>query len=110
MWAKPTKRDLESMPKLYSTESPTTADRIIHGHFFLGGCDWYVTEYCPKDRIFFGFVILNGDFQMAEWGNISYDKLIDLKIQGIFEVDYDKHWKKRPAREVDNIVKGGGVY
>ena len=36
MWAKPTKKDLKSIPALYSTEGVKTGDKIVHGHFFVG--------------------------------------------------------------------------
>jgi len=38
---------------------------------FTGGCDWYITEF-DGDDLFFGFAILNSDYEMAEWGYISF--------------------------------------
>ena len=56
----------------------------------------------------FGFVILNGDYQNAEWGNIYYPELRDLNVKG-FEVDRDKYWKPTKAGLIDKIVKARGV-
>ena len=107
MWSKPTQSDLDKIPKLYSTEETPIGDKIIHGHFFVGGCDWYISEFDGED-IFFGFVILNNDLQMAEWGNVSFQELKELKM-GFAEVDWDKHWTKKQANQIEKIVQGGGI-
>lgn len=103
MWSKPTEKQLAKIPAIYSTEETPLQDKMIHMHFFLGGCDWYAAEYDPTDRIFFGFVVLNGYLDMAEWGNFSLDKLMKLKVK-FLEVDRDRHWKVRPARKVKQIA------
>lgn len=108
MWSKPTKQDLSQIPPLYSDEEAELKNRIIHAHFFLGGCDWYVIEFDGND-LFFGFAILNDDYQMAEWGYFSLSDLSSLKY-AFMEVDFDAHWKKRPAKEVDRIVKARSDY
>ncbi|EMS77547.1 hypothetical protein [Desulfotignum phosphitoxidans] len=67
MWNMPTKEQLASIPRLYKIEHIPLKDKPIYLHFFIGNCDWYVIEFDGKDT-FWGFVILNNDFQMAEWG------------------------------------------
>ena len=91
------------MPPLYSTEDIPFKDKVIYGHFFLGKSDWYVAEYDPDKRLFFGYAVLNGDYQNAEWGYISYDELLDLKIGPGFEVEWDKNWKPKKANEINKI-------
>ena len=103
MWSKPSKDELERIPPLYSSEDTPAEDKIIYGHFFLGGSDWYITEYDPVERIFFGYAILNEDYDNAEWGYISFDELLDLKVGPGFEADWDRYWKPKKAREVDRI-------
>ncbi len=76
-------------------------------HFFLGGCDWYIAEYDPQDQTFFGFAILNDDYEMAEWGYISFEELVDLKIT-FLEVDRDLWFIPRKAIDVDKIRKAQG--
>lgn len=71
MWNPPSQGDLAMLPALYSTEPIPPAKKLIHIHFFLGGSDWYVAEYDSKERLFFGFVVLNGDHEIAEWGYFS---------------------------------------
>jgi hypothetical protein len=102
MWNKPTKKELSKMPALYSTDAIPLKEKVIHMHFFIGGCDWYVAEYDPEEQIFFGFAILNGDLEMAEWGNVSFKELCELKFK-FLEVDRDLHWKPTKAKEIDKI-------
>jgi hypothetical protein len=102
MWNKPSPEELAKIPAFYATEKVSLKDKVIHMHFFLGGCDWYAAEYDPEDQIFFGFAILNNDLEMAEWGNISFKELCDLAVKFV-EVDRDLHWRPRKAIEVDRI-------
>jgi hypothetical protein len=106
MWNEPTKERLAKIPKLYETEEIPTQDKEIHLHFFLGGCDWFISETNGED-IMFGFCILNGDLDMAEWGYVSLSELRSIKVEGWCEVDceLEDHWKVRPAKEVEQIRK-----
>ncbi len=67
MWNTPTEEELAKIPRLYETENIPLKDKIIHLHFFIGGCDWYIVEY-DGDDLFWGYAILNGDTENAEWG------------------------------------------
>jgi len=107
MWNKPTKKQLERLPAMYSTENIDVKDKVIRMHFFLGGCDWYATEYSPEKELFFGFVILNGDILNAEWGYFSLPELM-MQMKNGMEIDRDLYWKARPAREVEKISKAQG--
>jgi hypothetical protein len=69
MWNEPTKERLATIPRLYETENIPIKDKPIYLHFFIGGCDWYIAEF-DGDDIFFGFAILNNDYEMAEWGYV----------------------------------------
>ena len=102
MWNEPTKEQLARMPRLYETEDIPPEEKMVYIHFFLGGSDWYVAEY-DRDDLFFGYAILNGDTEMAEWGYISFRELRELKIPPGFEVDRDLFWKIRPASRVEKI-------
>lgn len=103
MWNEPSPAQLARLPALYATESTPWPEKLIYEHFFLGASDWYMAEYDPKQRIFFGFAILNADFDNAEWGYTSYRELRALRVRGI-EVERDLHWRVRKASEVDKIV------
>ena len=104
MWCKPTEKQLAKIPKFYSGEETPLEEKVIHMHFFMGGSDWYATEYSPKEGNFFGFVILNGMYDMAEWGYFNFEELCKLKLS-FLEVDRDKFWKVRKAKEVEKICK-----
>ncbi|OGF56532.1 MAG: hypothetical protein A2452_07395 [Candidatus Firestonebacteria bacterium RIFOXYC2_FULL_39_67] len=107
MWAKPSKEELERVPKLYEQDGEGTAEKIVYMHFFVANCDWYITEYDRVDT-FFGFAIL-GDPEMAEWGYISFMELKNLKVSWL-EVDTDKHWQVRKVKEVPKIVMANGSW
>lgn len=104
MWNEPSKEELGKLPKLYETENEPLESKLIHMHFFLGGSDWYISEYSPEERIFFGYAILNANYQNAEWGYISYDELRALRTRKGFEIDRDLYWKPTPASQIENIT------
>ena len=106
MWNPPTEQDLKDIPKLYETEDIPLEEKIIHLHFFIAGCDWYVAEYDGED-LFFGFAIINNDLGCAEWGYVSFEELRDLAV-GFVQVDRDLYWKVRPAKEVSRICEAQG--
>ena len=101
MWNIPDQSKLNSIPRLYETEDRKMSEKLIYLHFFIGGCDWYIAEY-DGDDLFFGYAILNGDIENAEWGYISFSELIDIKV-GFVEIDCDRHWKIVPASDVSLI-------
>ena len=110
---------LVQLPGIYETEDTEIEDKIIHLHFFIGSSHWYIAEYDPKHRIFFGYAILNGDTRMAEWGYIPYDELRQIRIEVTMEltvvnerrlhtgkiripheVEWDETWLPKPFREI----------
>ncbi|MBU0506047.1 DUF2958 domain-containing protein [bacterium] len=107
MWNKPTDAELRTLPPLYSSESTPLKEKVIHMHFFIGGCDWYATEYDQQDKLFFGFAILNNDLEMAEWGYFSLPELAELKSSFV-EVDRDLYWNPTQAQNVERICEAQG--
>jgi len=104
MWNEPTKERLAKIPKLYETENVPLKDKLIYLHFFIGGCDWYVAEFDGHD-LFWGFAILNGSYDMAEWGNISFRELKAIKVDGWCEIDseLEEHFPVQKASGIDKI-------
>ena len=88
----PTTEELANIPALYSTEEIPFDEKMIYAHFayFNNGkvTYWFVAEYAPEERLFFGFVLLNSWFDCAEWGYISFDEL--LIIPGIMNIKMEK--------------------
>ena len=107
MWNKPSDEELSRVPKFYSSEEVPLKEKMIYMHFFIGGCDWYAAEYSPEEKCFFGFAILNADYEMAEWGYFSLDELCSLKVSFV-EVDRDLHFTPCKAIEIENIRKAQG--
>ena len=107
MWNKPSIKQLAGVPDFYSTEGVSPKEKMIHMHFFIGGCDWYAAEYSPEEQVFFGFAILNKDLDNAEWGYFSLKELCDLRIK-FLEIDRDLHFNPCKAIEVENICKAQG--
>ena len=105
MWNEPTKARLQKIPKLYETEDTPLEEKWIHLHFFLAGCDWYVAEFDGED-LFWGFAILNNDYEMAEWGYISFRELKELETCHGFEVDCElpEYWEVKEARFEDGLL------
>ena len=109
MWNTPTEDRLSRIPRLYETEHIPSQEKLIHLHFFIGGCDWYVAEYDGED-IFWGFAILNDDFQNAEWGYISLSELKSVKVGGWLEIDceLEEFWQVQKASEIEKIMRAHG--
>ena len=103
MWNEPSKKRLNKMPGLYETEDIPLKDKIVWVHFFIFGSDWYSIEFDGED-IFFGFCLLNNDFQNAEFGYFSLAELKSININGIeIDCELEEFWKPKLAIEVDKI-------
>lgn len=103
MWNTPSTTRLQKIPGLYTTESTPLRDKLIHLHFFIGGCDWYVAESDGFD-ICWGFAVLNADGQNGEWDYFSLSELEQIYIHGV-EVDceLEEFWTVRPAAQIERI-------
>ncbi len=106
---------LEAIPALYATEHQRPTEKVVHLHYFVGPCDWWVVEVDSIERpqLAFGFVCL-GDPASAEWGYIDLHELAEVWRPLAFEeeapsvvvrslpliIERDLHWRPRPAGEV----------
>jgi hypothetical protein len=102
MWNEPTSKKLSIIPRLYETESIPLNDKLIHLHFFIGGCDWFIAEYDGED-LFWGYAILNNDLEMAEWGYISFEELKKIRISPGIEIDCEIFNPPCKACHIDRI-------
>lgn len=75
------------LPKTYDTENTHVDDKIVYLHYFYAGNDWYIVEKDieAEQHQAFGYTILNGDYDFAEWGYISIEEL--KNIEGV-ELDF----------------------
>jgi hypothetical protein len=91
-------------PPLYSQDGKGY-DAVVHAHYFIGSCDWLVTEYNPHDDLAFGWACL-GDRDNAELGYVSLAEMMSIRIPLVIEddrrglrlymgdqtVERDEHW------------------
>jgi len=106
MWNEPKQERLAKIPRLYETEDVNLKDKLIYLHFFIGGCDWYVAEFDGED-LFWGYAILNNDFDMAEWGYFSLLELKAISLHGIeIDCELEEYFPVRKASGIHRICKG----
>jgi hypothetical protein len=80
---------IAKIPYLYKTDGKKV--HPLNLHYFMGGCDWYIAEWDRQD-IFFGYAILNGDYDNSEWGYINRHEILDLEFpQKFIFVNLDLH-------------------
>ncbi|MDR9785841.1 MAG: DUF2958 domain-containing protein [Peptococcaceae bacterium MAG4] len=86
----------KQIPPLYSTENQD--DPIVITKFFTPWSfwTWYVLEYDPEKRLFFGYVagIEN------ELGYFSLDELESIRSSFGLKVERDLYWKPVPLSKV----------
>lgn len=66
-------KSITSWPTMYSTEETPLADKELHAHYFVGGCDWYIAEADTDTGIAFGYADLG--FGGGEFGEIYLPEL-----------------------------------
>ncbi len=76
-------------------------DPVIIAKFFnpSGAGTWYATEYDAKDRTFFGYVSIFGDWN-DEWGYFSLQELESYKGPFGIGVERDLYWEETHASSV----------
>jgi hypothetical protein len=95
--------NMAEIPALYSTEEVALRDKIIHLHYFIGDCHWYIAELDPATGLAFGYAILHSDFQDSEWGYSNLFEMETLRLSlGDFDsvIERDLDWTQRKFSEV----------
>lgn len=89
---------VKDMPGPYKTDDIETDDKIVQLHYFSGSSDWYIVERdSSKEQLqAFGYVILNGDTQNAEWGYVPIAELLDIP-----QVELDLYFKPKTFKELN---------
>lgn len=72
--------------KSYNSETKLHDKGFIH--YFIGSSDWYVCEV-DEDNVGFGYAILNGDIQNAEYGYIDLNEVTTLTLNGFIQTELD---------------------
>jgi hypothetical protein len=100
---RPSESELLKLAQIETDKDTPLEDRVIHMHFFLDGHDWYLSEYDPQRRQFFGYLVPNDDYHNARWDYFSFDELCRMRAKANAEVVRNTHWKPKRAIEVDRI-------
>jgi hypothetical protein len=106
----PLQRPPANTPRLYAQDG-LYYDAVVHAHYFIGGCDWLVTEYDPVIDEAFGWACL-GDIHNAELGctNLAELEAVSVRVPvhflgsgqvGAFvqRVEYDRDWQPQTLRD-----------
>lgn len=72
--------------KSYNSETKLHDKGFIH--YFIGSSDWYVCEV-DEDNVGFGYAILNGDIQNAEYGYIDLNEVTTITLNGFIQTELD---------------------
>jgi hypothetical protein len=83
----------EAVPRLRETYE--NIDAKIALHYFYGSTDFYVLEF-DGDDLFFGYMILSGDFEMSEYGYQVRSELFDA--MPLLNLDY--HFEQVTVAEI----------
>jgi hypothetical protein len=75
-------RVLASIPAIGATDSMKEHPAALH--YFAGATDIFIREYDGNNEMF-GFTILNGDYEMAEYGYIA---LSEIRRIAVMNLDY----------------------
>jgi len=93
-----TKELEKKLPALYSQDGKGE-EAIAYAKFFnpVGHATWFVTEYDPEERLFFGWAELFPG--CGEYGYVSLDELESAKLPMGLGIERDLHFKPRPVGE-----------
>lgn len=114
------KNTFENMPKTYETESsknengvkaqynqPRAGDAIAYLHYFVGGCDWWITEKDMEEDQFQAYGVVNLG-SGPEFGYISLVELVDLygkTNQGLpYMVELDFYWEPKKLKDIPELA------
>ena len=99
MLKQPTEEELSKIPGLYKTDGMSLAEKDVYFHFFCGNSDWWILEYDPNDRLFYGIAKI---FEY-ELGYISFDEMKEVKAFGMMEVERDIHFKIKKVKDIEEL-------
>jgi hypothetical protein len=82
---------VETMPKTYETDGQGKA-AVVCLHYFIGGCDWYITErdMMPDQLQAFGLA------DLGHGGELGYISIVEIIAAG---AELDLYWMPKPLSE-----------
>lgn len=116
------KQKLKDIAKI--AHKMTTNDELVNEdgshnvafHYFVGNTDFYISQLYP-DGTAFGYTILNGDVEMAEWGYQNIEEIINVSqwiemdyhvpegmtIERMLEENYPEYYKQENDVENEQV-------
>ncbi|MFD7157976.1 DUF2958 domain-containing protein [Kribbella sp. NPDC059898] len=85
-------RPPKDTPPLYAQDGKGY-EATVYAHYFIGNCDWLITEYDPEEDRAFGWACV-GDRDRAELGYLFLFELEQVRVRGVFLVDYEIGWQR----------------
>ena len=93
-------KELEERFEMVGSQEDIKDPLVIAKYFNpTGAGTWYATEYNPKERLFFGYVSIFGDWN-DEWGYFSLDELEGFKGQLGLGIERDLFFVEKRASRV----------
>ena len=93
-------KELEARFEMVGSQEDIKDPLVIAKYFNpTGAGTWYATEYNPKERLFFGYVSIFGDWN-DEWGYFSLDELEGFKGQFGLGIERDLFFVEKRASRV----------
>ena len=110
-------KDIAKIAKQITTDDELVNNDGTHNvgfHYFVGNSDFYISEI-KSDGLAFGYTILNGDIEMAEWGYQDLDEIINasqwiemdyhvpegMTIERMLEEKYPEYYKQESVVEIE---------
>jgi len=82
---------LETMPQTYQTDGQGQA-AIAHLHYFINGCDWYITERDMEREQLQAFGLAN----LGHGGELGYISIVEILANG---GELDLYWTPKTLSE-----------
>jgi hypothetical protein len=89
---------LYTIPRLYASEDQPIAEKMLHAHYFVGGCNWYVAELDPETGQAFGYADLGMGF--PEWGYFDLVEMEHIVVKGWIVIERDLDFTPTATREL----------
>lgn len=88
------------IPALYAQDEKGN-QAIVYVKYFVAGWTWLATEYNPEDGTMFGKVFSPMEPD-GELGYFNINELATLKVNKMFPVERDAHWKPTTLENFQN--------
>jgi len=111
----------ENMPKTYETQpqephdenskqsdgGSSAGEAVAYLHYFVAGCDWWITEKDMEDEQLQAFGVASLNCNEPELGYISVAELVELQVRSPFGplyVELDFHWQPTKLKDIPELA------